>query len=138
MDMYVKSLVYFVVMLFLTFCIKLAALILRRILVSWRDCFLYALGFSIVTTCVNLLDVSPSDLLPALLPLLPRQLAVDLSLLLPFGSCAWYFQRNASRANGMPLGWLRAWLLSLLAFVLAAVSFFGSLVLLLVFFHVFR
>jgi len=115
MDVFYKSLVYFPVMLLFTFCLKFARL-MRRITVSWRHCFLYSLALATLTTCANITDLTPSTLLP-------HKLASNVILCWPIVTCAWYFQRNATRSNGLPAGWLRATSLSVLAYVLSAALF---------------
>ncbi|OBV41023.1 hypothetical protein [Janthinobacterium psychrotolerans] len=116
MDMFYKSLMYFPVMLLFTFCLKFAARLMRRVSVSWRHCFLYSLALASVTTCANLTGLTLSTLLP-------HKLAPTVILCWPIVTCAGYFQRYATRSNGLPAGWLLATALSVLAYVAGAVLF---------------
>ncbi|CDG85380.1 hypothetical protein [Janthinobacterium agaricidamnosum] len=106
--------------------IKLAARILRRIAVSWQDCFLFSLLLTALYMIPSMAGMSwPKGL--------PHSVTGTITFALILFLSTWYFSTRASTAQGVLLGWRGALRLSLVAgglalattLVLAAITLLG-------------
>ena len=95
---------------------KLAALIFRKSLLSWRSAFLFALLLGALAIAGRAISVAFDYSLPIVLSLL-----VGFVINLLLGS--WFFSNRAKDPQGQFLGWRAGMVLSTIMFGLLGVSF---------------
>ena len=106
------SLLPILLSIFLIACfVKLAALVLRRTVVSWRNTFLFALILLVLTMAKVVSSLAFSASLPPV-----AALALGVLVTLTVGS--WFFSSRATNPAGTEIGWLGGFKLTGLSFVL--------------------
>lgn len=91
--------------------IKLAALLYRRIQLSWKHAFLFGLLSMAVGGTMTFANIATGRVAPV-----PLVLLLSMSTQLALGG--WYFKDRARMASGDPIGHVRGALLPVLAFAL--------------------
>jgi hypothetical protein len=91
--------------------VKLAARILRKTVISWKNALFFVLILFAITSAKLLLGMSFVAVFPPVLALLAGT-AISLC------AGAWFFARRATTAEGFKLGWLGGLKLTALSFAL--------------------
>jgi len=98
-------------------CYKLSAYLLRRRVVSWKQCFTFALLLVFMSIIVNvLINVGGMRLSPVI--------GIFVAFILQIGLGAWFFSHRSTYADGQQLGWRGGAELAALSFIfIAAIGF---------------
>jgi hypothetical protein len=79
-------------------CCKLSAYLLRRRIVSWKQCFIFAFILVLISIVVNvIINLGGITMPPAM--------GIILAFAVQIGLGAWFFSHRATYANGQQLGW---------------------------------
>ena len=88
----------FLMIFVITGMFKLAARLMRRVQVSWKHCWMFALMLALVAILRAMAGLALSAVLP---PLMAFVFGLAITALLG----AWFFRNRASTAAGVLLGW---------------------------------
>lgn len=98
-------------------CCKLSAYLLRRRVVSWKQCFIFAFILVLISIVVNVIINLGGIVIPA-------ALVIILALAVQVGLGSWFFSCRTTYANGQQLGWRGGAELTALSLVfIAAIGF---------------